>query len=150
MARQWGVPTYKFLLMPHRIANLTEAELDRRAREIAPEVVKLLLQGQEYPPLRSGRPGGAGTAISRRSGARSSAVTGSGRGGSASSCPTATSSTSTGWTARRRPAPPPCSSFPASRAPPAPPTPPAPFGPPRPRGGGRRPSTFAPAAESRI
>ena len=46
MAEQWGVPTYKFLMMPHPIANLTEAELDRRAREIVPEIVKLLLQGQ--------------------------------------------------------------------------------------------------------
>ena len=47
MAQAWGVPNYKFLAMPHPIANLTEAELDQRAREIAPEVVKLLLQGQE-------------------------------------------------------------------------------------------------------
>jgi len=47
MAKQWGVPTYRFLLMPHPIANLAEAELDQRAREIAPEIVKLLLQGQE-------------------------------------------------------------------------------------------------------
>ena len=46
MAEQWGVPTYKFLMMAHPIANLTEEELDRRAREIAPEVVKLILQGQ--------------------------------------------------------------------------------------------------------
>ena len=47
MAEAWGVPRYKFLAMPHPIANLTESELDQRAREIAPEVVKLLLQGQE-------------------------------------------------------------------------------------------------------
>jgi hypothetical protein len=47
MAEQWGVPTYRFLAMPHPIANLTEAELDQRAREIAPEVVKLLLHGQD-------------------------------------------------------------------------------------------------------
>ncbi|HET7875656.1 MAG TPA: hypothetical protein VFN71_09025 [Methylomirabilota bacterium] len=47
MAESWGVPQYKFLAMPHPIANLTEAQLDQRAREIAPEVVKLLLQGQE-------------------------------------------------------------------------------------------------------
>ncbi len=47
MAEQWGVPYYRFVVMPHPIANLTEAELDRRAREIAPEVVKLILQGQE-------------------------------------------------------------------------------------------------------
>jgi hypothetical protein len=33
--------------MAHPIANLTEAQLDQRAREIAPEVVKLLLTGQE-------------------------------------------------------------------------------------------------------
>ena len=47
MAEQWGLPRYKFLAMPHPIANLTDAELDRRAREIVPDVVKLLLQGQE-------------------------------------------------------------------------------------------------------
>ena len=47
MAEQWGLPYYRFLAMPHPIANLTEAELDQRAREIAPEVVKLLLRGQE-------------------------------------------------------------------------------------------------------
>ena len=46
MAEQWGVPTYKFLMMPHPIANLTDVELDRRAREMVPEIVKLLLQGQ--------------------------------------------------------------------------------------------------------
>jgi hypothetical protein len=47
MAERWGVPAYRFLMMPHPIANLSEAELDRRAREIAPEVVKLLFQGQD-------------------------------------------------------------------------------------------------------
>ena len=47
MAEQWGVPCYKFLIVPHPIAKLTEAELEQRARAIAPDVVKLLLQGQE-------------------------------------------------------------------------------------------------------
>ena len=47
MAQAWGVPQFKYLAMPHPIANLTEAQLDQRAREIAPEIVKLLLQGQE-------------------------------------------------------------------------------------------------------
>jgi hypothetical protein len=47
MAEQWGMPHYRFLLMPHPIANLTEQQLDQRAREIVQEVVKLLLQGQE-------------------------------------------------------------------------------------------------------
>ncbi|HEV8141491.1 MAG TPA: hypothetical protein VGQ77_01440 [Methylomirabilota bacterium] len=46
MAEQWGLPYYKFLAMPHPIANLTEAQLDQRAREMTPQVVKLLLQGQ--------------------------------------------------------------------------------------------------------
>ncbi len=47
MAQSWGVPEYRFLSMPHPIANLSEADLDARAREIAPEVVRLLLKGQE-------------------------------------------------------------------------------------------------------
>jgi hypothetical protein len=47
MAQAWGVPNYKYLAVPHPIANLTEAELDQRARAIVPEVVKLILQGQE-------------------------------------------------------------------------------------------------------
>jgi hypothetical protein len=47
MAVQWGLPHYKFLMMPHPIANLSAAQLDQRAQEILPEVVKLLLQGQE-------------------------------------------------------------------------------------------------------
>ncbi len=46
MAEQWGLPYYKFLAMPHPIANLTEAQLDQRAREMTPQIVKLLLQGQ--------------------------------------------------------------------------------------------------------
>jgi hypothetical protein len=50
MAEQWGMPHYRFLLMPHPIANLTEQQLDQRAREIVPEVVKLLLQGQQLRP----------------------------------------------------------------------------------------------------
>ena len=47
MAEQWGVPTYRFLAMPHPIANLSEAQLDERARAMAPHVVKLILEGQE-------------------------------------------------------------------------------------------------------
>lgn len=46
MARTWGVPEFRFLVMPHPIANLTDAELDDRAAAIVPEVVNLLLEGQ--------------------------------------------------------------------------------------------------------
>jgi hypothetical protein len=46
MARSWGLPEFRFLMMPHPIANLTDAQLDERAAAIVPEVVKLLLEGQ--------------------------------------------------------------------------------------------------------
>lgn len=43
MARQWGNPDYKFLVMQHPIANLPDNLLQERAEKIAPEVVQLLL-----------------------------------------------------------------------------------------------------------
>ncbi len=43
MAETWGVPDYRFLVMPHPIANLTEERLDQRAREMVPQVVEVLL-----------------------------------------------------------------------------------------------------------
>lgn len=46
MAVAWGVPTYRYLAMPHPIANLTEEELDSRAQEMVPQIVDLLLEGQ--------------------------------------------------------------------------------------------------------
>ncbi len=46
MARSWGLKDFKFLAMPHPIANLTDQQLDERARDITPQVVKLLLEGQ--------------------------------------------------------------------------------------------------------
>ena len=47
MAQSWDVPEYRFLALPHPIANLSEGDLDARARTITPEVVRLLLRGQE-------------------------------------------------------------------------------------------------------
>ena len=46
MARTWGLPDFKFLVVPHPIANLTPEQLDQRAAEITPQVVDLLLHGQ--------------------------------------------------------------------------------------------------------
>ena len=46
MANSWGLKDFKFLSMKHPIANLTDDELDQRARDIVPEVVRLLLEGQ--------------------------------------------------------------------------------------------------------
>ena len=45
MAQAWGLPNYKYLALPHPIANLTEDELNQRAREMVPQIVELLLQG---------------------------------------------------------------------------------------------------------
>jgi hypothetical protein len=45
MAEAWGVPDYKYLAMPHPIANLTEEQVDQRARDIVPHVVDILLGG---------------------------------------------------------------------------------------------------------
>jgi hypothetical protein len=46
MARTWGLPDFRFVMMPHPIANLTSEQLDQRAREIAPKVIELLREGQ--------------------------------------------------------------------------------------------------------
>ena len=43
MAEAWGVPDYRYLAMPHPIANLTEEQLDQRARDIVPGIVDNLL-----------------------------------------------------------------------------------------------------------
>ena len=42
MARSWGLKDFKFLAMPHPIANLTDAELDSRARDITFAVASVL------------------------------------------------------------------------------------------------------------
>ena len=47
MARSWGLPDFRFIEMPHPIANLTEEQLDERAAAVAPKVVELLMKGQE-------------------------------------------------------------------------------------------------------
>ena len=43
MAKQWGVPNFRYLVMPHPIANLPDDVLQQRAELIAPQVVELLL-----------------------------------------------------------------------------------------------------------
>ena len=47
MATTWGLPDFRFIMMPHPIANLTPQQLDQRAEEVLPQVVKLLLEGQQ-------------------------------------------------------------------------------------------------------
>ena len=43
MARSWSVPDHPFVTVPHPIANLTEQQLDLMARNVVPEVVRILL-----------------------------------------------------------------------------------------------------------
>ena len=42
MAAGWGVPDYRFVVMPHPIANLTGPELEARADALTGQVVRLL------------------------------------------------------------------------------------------------------------
>ena len=42
MAKNWGEPDYRFLDMPHPIANLTEQELDQRVNDLIDAVEWLL------------------------------------------------------------------------------------------------------------
>ena len=46
MAASWGLPHYRFLEMPHPIANLTAEELDQAADALIQPVLNLLTSGQ--------------------------------------------------------------------------------------------------------
>ena len=40
MAKAWGLPDFRFIAIPHPIANLTEQQLDQRAREVLRALVQ--------------------------------------------------------------------------------------------------------------
>ena len=46
MASNWGIPGFRFLSVPHPVANLNDAELDQRADDVVNDVVDLLKKGQ--------------------------------------------------------------------------------------------------------
>lgn len=46
MASKWGIPQFRFLSVPHPVANLNDEELDLRADDLLNEVIKLLKEGQ--------------------------------------------------------------------------------------------------------
>lgn len=47
MASNWGVPGFRFLSVPHPVANLNDEELDQRANDVVNKVVDLLKKGQK-------------------------------------------------------------------------------------------------------
>jgi hypothetical protein len=46
MASNWGIPGFRFLSVPHPVANLNDETLDKRANDVVSEVVDLLKKGQ--------------------------------------------------------------------------------------------------------
>jgi hypothetical protein len=46
MAELWGVPDFRFVMMPHPLASLTAEEIEGRADELLGKVIALLQQGQ--------------------------------------------------------------------------------------------------------
>jgi len=46
MARLWGVPQFRFVTMPHPLASLTPAEIERRADVLVEKILALLQEGQ--------------------------------------------------------------------------------------------------------
>ena len=41
-----GTPDFPYLVCPHPITNVSGAALEERARDLAPQVVRLLLEGR--------------------------------------------------------------------------------------------------------
>ena len=46
MAELWGVPDFRFVMMPHPLGSLTPAGIGERADALIPAVLSLLRQGQ--------------------------------------------------------------------------------------------------------
>ena len=42
MARVYGFPAYEFVTMPHPLASLDQQQIDARARELIPDVLRIL------------------------------------------------------------------------------------------------------------
>jgi hypothetical protein len=42
MAKVYGFPGYRFVTMPHPLASLDEQQLEERARDLVPEVLRIL------------------------------------------------------------------------------------------------------------
>jgi hypothetical protein len=42
MAKVYGFPGYRFVTMPHPLANLDEKQLEEQARDLVPDVLRIL------------------------------------------------------------------------------------------------------------
>ena len=46
MAELWGIPDFRFVMMPHPLGSLTPAGISQRVDDLIPVVLNLLRQGQ--------------------------------------------------------------------------------------------------------
>jgi len=46
MAELWGVPDFRFVMMPHPLASLTAEGVEVRAAELVDRILRLLREGQ--------------------------------------------------------------------------------------------------------
>ncbi len=46
MAELWGVPEFRFVMMPHPMGSLSDDDIARRAEGLVARVTGLLLEGQ--------------------------------------------------------------------------------------------------------
>jgi hypothetical protein len=51
MANQLGFPGYQYVALPHPIASRTEKEIDEIARDMLPEIVRVLGAGLTIRPV---------------------------------------------------------------------------------------------------
>ena len=46
MSRLWGAPGFRYITMPHPLANLSAAQVEQRADALVEKVIALLREGQ--------------------------------------------------------------------------------------------------------
>lgn len=46
MAELWGVPDFRFVMIPHPLASLSRSEIEQRVDEVIGKVTELIQQGQ--------------------------------------------------------------------------------------------------------
>ena len=46
MAKNWGAPSYEFVVTSHPIANLNETELNAKADELTDQIIRFLTGGE--------------------------------------------------------------------------------------------------------